>query len=129
MKRSSGFTVIELASALVLIILLGVLGIVTKNSLDASSRDIQRKTSVNAFYYGLKEGYFKANKSYPATITTKNLPYIDAKLFKDPKGRVVGSPQSDYRYRATDCKDNVCQHFEISADLEKEAQYKKSSRR
>lgn len=127
MKRSAGFTVIELMSALVLIVGLGVLAIIAKNNLDASNRDITRKTAVNAFYYGLKEAYFKTNNSYPASLSSQNLPSIDPNLFKDPEGRMIGQPNADYHYQGKNCSGNSCQGFTVSARLEKEATYIRSS--
>lgn len=127
MKRSLGFTIIELMSALVLVIAIIAVAFATKSNLDASSRDIQRKTAVNAFYYGLKEAYYKQNKAYPTSLNKQNLPYIDPKLFEDPDGHAIGQPQSDYSYQAKDCEDGSCQSFDVSVRLEKEAIYKKSS--
>ncbi len=127
MKRSNGFTIIELFFALVLIAAIGVIAVIEKNNIDSSNRDRERKTAINAIYYGLKEGYFKENKSYPASISSKNLPYVDPNSFKDPSGVLVGKANSDYHYQATNCTGEKCQDFTISAKLEKESDYKKSS--
>lgn len=126
-KHSEGFTIIELVIAIAVLLLIGTLAFMQKHDLDASMRDQTRKTAVNAFYYGLTQGYFKQHKAYPATIDEKKLPYIDKNLFTDPHGKKIGMPQSDYHYRGLNCEAEACKKFEISAELEKEALYKKSS--
>ena len=127
MRRNQGFTIIELLFALTLVIILASLVIIQKNNIDASTRDRERKTAINAFYYGLKEGYYKEHKSYPTTLSKENLPYIDPALFKDPQGKVIGQNGSDYHYFAKDCEGNNCTSFELRVKLEKEAEYTKSS--
>jgi len=127
MKRSQGFTVIELITAIAILLLLGAVAILQKNDIDASARDQTRKTAVNAFYYGLKEGYFTQHKSYPPAISKENLPYIDTALFTDPDDKKIGATGSDYHYRPLDCVGSNCKKFVLSADLEKEADYTKKS--
>jgi prepilin-type N-terminal cleavage/methylation domain-containing protein len=131
MKRptnySSGFTIIELIVAIVILLLVGTLTIMQKNDVEASQRDQTRKTAVNAFYYGLKQGYFKQHNAYPPSIDDKKLPYIDKSLFTDPRGKKIGIPKSDYHYRGLNCEADACKKFEVSAKLEKEDIYKKSS--
>ncbi|MDO8335917.1 MAG: type II secretion system protein [Candidatus Saccharibacteria bacterium] len=123
MKRTSGFTVIELISAVVLVFLVGTLVLIQKNNIDASSRDQQRKTFTNSIYYGLKNGYFTQKGSYPASIDKATLPYVDPKSFD-----LVGSdPKYTLHYKGLDCDGNSCKGFEIRINLEKEAVYKKSS--
>ncbi len=123
MKRTSGFTIIELISAVVLVAIVGTLIVMQKNNLDAASRDQQRKTSVNAIYYGLKQSYFVQNNSYPSEISAAILPYVDPKSFES-----VGN-DSKYviRYRGLDCESTKCANFEIKTDLEKEATYVKKT--
>jgi hypothetical protein len=108
-------------------LLIITLGVIQKNDLDASSRDQTRKTAINAFYYGLTQGYYPQHKFYPPSIIAKDLPYIDAALFRDPEGRKIGEPQSDYHYLGLNCDDDHCQKFELSAHLEKESTYRKST--
>lgn len=123
MKRASGFTVIELLSCLVLLCIIGGLVVLQKNNLDASQRDRDRKTAVNAIYYGLKEGYQIDHKSYPVTIESKMLPYVNPDSFK----QIGDDPLYKIRYRGLDCEADVCKKFEITVKLEKEADYKKLS--
>lgn len=123
MKRSNGFTVIELISALIIVIIIITIELVQKNSVEATGRDQDRKTAVNAMYYGLKQAFFVKNNYYPTEINATTLPYIDPNHFKligdDEKYKIV--------YRGLDCNGSQCQNFEIRVALEKEALYKKRS--
>jgi|JRYK01.1.fsa_nt_gb type II secretory pathway pseudopilin PulG len=123
MKRNAGFTVIELFSALVVVLVIASLVIVQKNTIDATRRDQDRKTAVNAMYYGLKNAFFLQNNHYPTQINPTVLPYIDPTHFKligdDKKYKVT--------YRGLDCKGTTCQRFELRVPLEKEATYIKKS--
>ncbi len=129
MRRSNGFTVIELLVAIVLLVVIGALVAIQKNDLDASRRDQERKTAVNSFYFGLTQGFYKQNQFYPTSIDEKKLPYIDKALFTDPRGKKIGLPASEYHYRGLDCTAEKCKKFEVHANLEKESRYKKSSDR
>ena len=122
MRRDNGFTIIELLVALTLTIIVGVLIVLQKNDIDASQRDNQRKTAVNAMYYGLKEGYYPSKKSYPVAIDAKTLPYILPDSFK-----TVGDDAYKVRYIGLDCKDGVCANFQLKVKLEKESEYTKNS--
>lgn len=127
MRRSNGFTIIELLFALVFIVLVATLIVIEKNNIESSNRDRERKTAINAIYYGLKEGYFKEHKYYPTSVSAKNLPYINPQSFKDPWGTAIGQADSDYHYIATNCDGDKCKDFTLRAELEKEPDYKKSS--
>lgn len=123
MRKNAGFTVIELLTALVLVIAIFVLAIAQKNDLDASKRDQQRKAGVNAIYYALKNGYYLQNKYYPTSVDAKKLPYIDPASFK-----TIGDDNKyDIHYRGLDCTGENCKRFEIKVELEKEATYQKSN--
>lgn len=123
MRKNSGFTVIELITALVLVIVILVLAIAQKNDLDASKRDQQRKTNVNSIYYALTNAYYLQNKYYPTSIDAKKLPYIDPASFKT----VGDDSKYDMHYRGLDCNGENCKKFEIKVELEKEAPYQKSN--
>lgn len=127
MRRSNGFTIIELLVAITVLLVIAGLAVIQKNSLEASQRDAMRKTAVNSMYYGLTQGYYRQAKSYPVSINEKNLPYIDKALFTDPEGKKIGTPGSDYHYHGLNCEAQICQKFELSAKLEKEGLYQKSS--
>lgn len=121
MKRTSGFTVIELISAVVLVAIVGTLIVVQKNNLDAASRDQQRKTSVNAIYYGLKEGYFTQHKSYPIVVNKDVLPYVSPSSFE----QIGDDAKYKLHYQGLDCEAASCKGFKIKINLEKEATYTK----
>lgn len=123
MRRSNGFTMIELSAVIVLAVVVIVLGVMQKNDLEAGQRDQTRKTAINALYYGITQGYFPSHHFYPSSISPKTLPYIDPKLFVDPEGRSLGQPASDYHYQGLNCTNGHCQKFELRSHLDKEATY------
>lgn len=128
MKRSQGFTVIELIVVTIFLAGLGTILFVQNNNLAATQRDTDRKTAINAMYYNLEEVYFKKNKSYPSKIDSKLLTAMDPALFTDPNGIAMNDPASDYRYEGTNCNNNQCKSYSLRTNLEKEADYIKSSR-
>ena len=89
-SRQSGFTVIELIVVALVFTLAGFLIFMQVNKLNISNQDSQRKTAINAMYYALEEVYYKAHKSYPATLTSSTLPSVDPDLFTDPDGFTLG---------------------------------------
>lgn len=89
-SKDSGFTVIELVVVAVVLALAGVLIFIQMNSLNTANLDSQRKTSINAMYYGLEEVYYKQHQSYPATLSPGTLPSVDPALFTDPDGFTLG---------------------------------------
>lgn len=128
MKRSHGFTVIEI---IVVILFLGVataLLLIQKENLAASQRDEQRKTAINAMYYNLEEVYFEKNGFYPAKIDSKTLRAVDPILFTDPMGVKMNEQDSEYRYSGNNCENEKCKGYTLSAELEKEATYTKRNR-
>ncbi len=130
MKHARGFTVIELIFVLVLAGIGFALFATQKTNVDAASRDTQRKIAINAMYYSLEEVYYAEKNFYPQVIDSKTLRSIDPALFADPDGLKLGDPLSTYRYEGTDCStDGQCKHYKLSASLEREAEYVKTSRR
>ena len=136
MRRQTehGFTVIELIVAFVVLAILASFFVIQRNSLEASQRDQQRKTAINAMYYDLKDVYFAKNHYYPKTISRSNLTAMDQSLFTDPDGYILnGDKCSDkngnstpgycnYHYTAIDCNSaGQCSGFKLSADMEAEA--------
>ena len=128
MKRN-GFTVIEL---LLVIVLLGTgswLFFSEKATVDASDRDKQRKTAINAMYYGLEEYFYAKNGYYPASIDSKTLRTVDPELFTDPKGKKVGASGSNYIYESTGCNnENRCTGYTLRSLMEREDTYIKNNR-
>lgn len=130
MNRSNGFTVIELVAVLLLLIVGATIFFTQRVSIDAATRDTQRKTAINAMYYSLEEVYYPKNGYYPQTIDSKTLRSVDPALFTDPNGNKLGTASSEYIYEATDCSiDAKCKHYTLTTVLEQEATYTKSSRR
>jgi len=129
MKRSEGFTVIELLVVVVFLISAGALLLVQRNSLEATQRDSDRKTAINAMYYNLEEVYFKQNGHYPASISSETLEAMDPELFTDPDGYELGEPDGNYRYESKGCNEkNECEAYELTAELEREGAYTKTNR-
>ena len=127
MKQQRGFTVIELLVAVVFVIAAATIFMIQKNDIDASNRDKQRKTAINAMYYGLEKGYRKEHGFYPQRIGTKTLPSVAPELFTDPDGKKVGEQGSDFRYEPSGCNNNKCTGYSLRADLEKEQDFIKSN--
>lgn len=129
MKRESGFTVIELIAIIVFLGVVATLLLIQKGNLEATRRDNQRKTAINAMYYNLEEVFYEKNGYYPARIDSKTLRAMDPALFTDPDGVKMGEQGTTYRYNSTDCDDEKCKSYTLRADLEREADYVKESRR
>lgn len=126
--RSHGFTVIEL---LVIVLILGaasVLFFIQKSNVEVAARDGQRKTAINAMYYGLEEVFYKANKFYPSSLSETNLPSVDPALFTDPDGAKIGTSESDYRYEGINCADEKCKSYTLRTTLENEADFIRDSK-
>lgn len=129
MKKSSGFTVIEL---LVVIVVLGVgvwLFFNEKATVMAVQHDSQRKIAINAMYYSLEEVFYDKNHYYPQTIDSKTLRSVDPELFTDPSGATLGASGSQYHYETTGCTtDGHCTGYTLHADMEREDTYVKTNR-
>lgn len=129
MKRSRGFTAIEL---LVIIVLLGVGAWVFfsgKAQADAVQRDSARKVAINAMYYNLEEVYYEKNRHYPASIDSKTLRAMDPTLFTDPLGTKLGQPDANYRYDGTGCTtDGKCTGYKLVSAMEREGEFVKTNR-
>jgi type II secretory pathway pseudopilin PulG len=130
MKYSKGFTVIEILVVLAFLIGGSILFFTQKSAIDAAARDNQRKIAINAMYFSLEEAYYKDNQSYPESINSKVLRSVDPTLFTDPDGFAIDDAGTDYHYDATGCDlDGNCTHYKLSADMESEDTYEKTSRR
>lgn len=144
MKRQLGFTVVELAVAFVVLVLLTVFFIIQRNDIEAASRDKTRKSTINAMYYNLTEVFYKQNGYYPDSISRDNLTAMDPLLFTDPNGSTLhgnecvapsrskneqGSEVAcDYVYTASECdQDSHCQRFRLESKMETESTYSKKS--
>jgi prepilin-type N-terminal cleavage/methylation domain-containing protein len=143
MKKQSGFTLIELLLAFAVLVTLTVFFAIQRNDLETATRDQARKVAINAMYYDLTEVFYVQNKYYPETISRDNLTAIDPALFTDPKevtlngnkctytdseGNKSDDGDCNYRYTPTDCNEKgECQNFKLTADMEAEAAYTKTS--
>lgn len=83
---------IELLVVGLVLALASVLVYVQINNLKITNQDEQRKTAINAMYYGLEEVYYKQHGAYPQTLTASTLPSVDPSLFTDPDGFTLGQP-------------------------------------
>lgn len=139
MKRTSGFTVIELLFIVALLAAASVLFFVQKDNVASAARDEQRKTAINAMYYSLEEVYFATNGHYPRTIDETVLPSVDPELFTDPNGIQLGQTtitvdevevpvESDYRYEPTNCTDDECASYTLRTTLENEDDFVRENR-
>lgn len=128
MKRTAGFTVLELIIVIVVLGVIGLIGLLQYNNLAAMQRDEQRKTAINAMYYGLEEAFYPANEYYPRTLSSDNLKTVDPELFSDPNGNAIGESNSDYRYEPINCNNNECQGYTLRTTLENEADFIKTNR-
>jgi type II secretory pathway pseudopilin PulG len=128
MKRSHGFTVIEVIVVALFLSVATVVLFIQKNHLATTQRDDQRKTAINAMYYSLEEVFFAKNGYYPSEINSKVLPSVDPELFTDPNGVKLGDKNANYRYEGSSCDNDKCKGYSLRADLEKEADYVKKNR-
>lgn len=138
MRKSAGFTIIELLIVVVLFLSMCGLFLYQKNTIEASARDDRRKADINTLYFNLEKVYFPEHKSYPDTLSTKTLPAVQPDTFKDPNGIAVNevrvdnellglTTHSSYTYEPTGCKNNQCSGYTLRSILEKEADYIRKS--
>ncbi|MDR1969783.1 MAG: type II secretion system GspH family protein [Candidatus Nomurabacteria bacterium] len=143
MKKQSGFTIIELLVAFVVLVTLAIFFAIQRGELETATRDQERKVAINAMYYNLTEVFYVKNKYYPDTISRDNLTAMDPGLFTDPskvtlngnecvytdkEGKKATDGNCNYRYTPTECNENgECQRFKLTADMEAEATYIKIS--
>jgi len=129
MKTRKGFTVLELILAIVFVGIFVVLFFLQKESVEAMRRDENRKTSINAIYYALEEGYYADHGYYPENIESSDvLPWIDPNLFTDPLGVNLWDDGGNFSYETSNCQDGKCKSYTLRTTLEKEDDYIKTSR-
>ncbi len=128
MNKSSGFTVIELVIAIAVLTIVGAIFYTQKSDLQASHRDSQRKTAINAIYYNLVEVVKPTLKGYPRVLKGEDLKAMDVSLLTDPDGKKLGASGSNYQYEPTECNGgDLCQSFTLRAKLEREDRFIKRS--
>lgn len=128
MQKQLGFTAIELITAIIILLAAGTIFWLQKNETTVAGRDTARRTSINAIYYNLEEVVYPKLGGYPAKLDVNQLKAMDGELLKDPNGAEINSPSSEYRYEPSSCNGDICQHYVLSASLEKEAVFEKRSR-
>jgi type II secretory pathway pseudopilin PulG len=128
MKRSDGFTVIEIIAVIIFLGVATTLLLMQKNTLSATQRDDARKTAINAMYYNLEEVFYEQNGYYPSKIDSKTLRAMDPGLFTDPYGAKMNEAGANYRYEGSNCENEKCKGYKLSTSLEKEAEYVKTNR-
>lgn len=129
-RNSRGFTAVELIAAIVVLLAAVGLALWQRNDINAANRDSQRKTSINAIHYSLEELYYPANNStYPERLSAETLKGLDPALLSDPSGKKIGESGSTLRYEPRNCASGTCKGYTLRADLEKEADFVKDSRR
>lgn len=122
LRNQSGFTIVELLIVIVVIGILAGLVLNTFNGIQASARDSERKTDINAVHAQV-EAYHAKNGFYPtaanmadSTWVAANLQGLDPEALLDPTG-------SAYTYTPTASCDNsttLCATYVLSADLEED---------
>ena len=126
--RQRGFTVLELLIAVVFLAVIGTIFFIQKRDLEVAARDSQRKTAINAIYYNLEDVFYPSKKYYPEHLTSDELKGLDPAQLNDPYGMRVGDYGSNYRYEPKDCKNSKCKSYTLTADLEYQADFVKTSR-
>lgn len=91
LKKSKGFTIVELLIVIVVIGILATLVIVTFSGIQQKGRDSQRKTDINALQSHV-EAYYAQNGSYPTLAMINddawraaNMKGLDPEALRDPK--------------------------------------------
>ncbi len=147
LKKSKGFTIVELLIVIVVIGILATLVIVTFSGIQQKGRDSQRKTDINAVASHVSAFY--ADKGYyptmadlnNATWRSTNAKGLDAEALKDPKATAATiaatTSATAYGYTAstgTGCDNttassdaNACSAFTLTATLEGGGTYQKTS--
>lgn len=123
LKKSHGFTVIELTLAIAVIGFASVLFFIQKHNIEIVANDDNEKTAINAMFYSLEEVFYPTYKYYPQTISTDNLKSVDPALFTDPNGVKLGTAGSLYLYTPTNCSNGQCKSYTLKAALSNESDY------
>lgn len=124
--NSEGFTVIELLVVILVFVGVAVVAVTNVRNLKAEQRDSVSKSDINATYYQL-ESFYEKNGYYPQKVDVATLKGIDPESLKDDLGKTINEEGGIYTYNAISCSEAKCKRFELTAKLEKEADYVKQS--
>ena len=125
--KQRGFTIIELLVAIVVLVVITTVFWVQFQNAQSMSRDDKRRTAINAMFYNLEDVFYIKNGYYPSTVSEKILTAMDASLLKDPNGNVIGTSDSDYQYLPKNCTGEKCTSYTVRSNMEREADFVKSS--
>ncbi len=90
-----------------------------ENDFQERSQDMERKTDINALHTQY-EVYYNDYGYYPTeevATDASNFRGLDTEALKDPEGRYINTPGSDYTYSAIDCEAADCRSYELSTIL------------
>lgn len=127
--KNKGFTLVEAIIILTFLCVGAFVFFNTQAEENATQRDSQRKTAINAMYYSLEEYYYEKYGFYPVEITSKSLKTVEPELFTDTYENTIDSGLSEYIYDPIDCdKEDRCKKYTLSVDLENEDTFVRESR-
>ena len=90
------------------------------SSYEETGQDFERKTDINALHTQY-EVYFNDNGFYPTekeAVDTSNFPGLDIEALIDPDGQALNQDGGDYTYTPSDCNDEGCESYVLTAQLE-----------
>lgn len=128
MKTNKGFTVIELLVVILFLITAGVVLFFQIQKINTENNNTYKKTSINAIYYSLEEGFYSTNNYYPEHIEEEILKTLDPDMLTDPYGVTIGEEGASYRYEAKGCNDGKCKSYTLRTSLDGEDDFVKESR-
>ncbi|HSX27841.1 MAG TPA: hypothetical protein VLF60_00120 [Candidatus Saccharimonadales bacterium] len=122
-----GVTTLELLAIVVLAGLVASLFWIQKSDADSRQMDSARKQSMNAIAYYLEGTYYPLHHGYPAVLDAASTKGLSSEYLTDPHGHTINQPSGDYVYLPTGCQDGVCSAYKLTATLQKEAPFTKTS--
>lgn len=129
MKIAPRFTVVETLVTIIFLGVVGTVGYTIYEALQMTHRDQERKVAINTIHANLQEVVKPKLGGYPRSLEPSQLTAMDASFLKDPRGILIGTPHSDYRYEPTNCSGgDICTGYTLVADLEREADFVKSGK-
>jgi hypothetical protein len=117
----------EFVGILILVGMVGGLFWLQEAAADSRHMDSSRKQDISAMYYFLENTYYPEHHGYPATLTATTLKGLDPTTLKDPHNKTVNTPSSSYTYLPAGCQEGVCSSYKLTATLQKEASFSKTS--